>query len=146
MKEESMSSKIPTPIRRSGSLEHYAAGLPFRLGPMRGYDEVMKEMARVTRLVTAGKLEVEAGSRIVAMLGQIVKTINLRRRAELDERRLDLLGAAAEEGAAVFEGIAIIPPPSRYQRKPEPVAPKPPTIDIEPGEPIKIKPRLQRKP
>ena len=115
----------------------------FRIGPVQGYDQAIKEMVRITRAVGDDRIDLDKGHKMVQMLGRVVQAINFRRRTELEERRLDLLGAAAESGAAVFEGFAIIPPASRLSG-PGAAAP-PPTVELEPGEAVRIKPPRTRK-
>ena len=97
-------------IRRRGGGVQYGAGSPIKVGPVQSYDQAVKLLGTLARKVASGELEVETGAKMSAMVMNIVRTIHYRRSSDLEERRLDLLGAAAEEGAAVFQGVAIIPP------------------------------------
>lgn len=132
-----MRDAYPTPIRRSGSLDQYVAGQEFSIAGLQGFSDCAQAQARVIRRVAAGKLEVEAGNKLIQMIATLARTFHFQRKAELEERRLDLLGAAAEQGAAVFEGLAIVPPASRMQPVAEP-EPEPEVINIEPGPLVKI--------
>lgn len=107
------------------------------VGPVTGFDQAIAEMVRITRAVGAGKVEVDTGAKMVGMLRGVVTAIHFRRKAELEARKLDLLGAAAESGAAVFEGFAIVPPASRVQ---PPEAAAPPLLEAKPnGELLELK-------
>ena len=101
---------MPDDIRRISG-DEYRAGPGFTLKSLTSIDHVRAAMSTVARRVTTGQLEVEAGYKIVQILERIMKAVHTKRQHELEARRLDLLGAAAESGAAIFEGIAIIPPP-----------------------------------
>ena len=101
---------MPDDIRRMSG-DEYKAGPGFNLANLTTIDHVRSAMATVARRVTTGKLEVEAGYKITQILERVMRAVHTKRQHELEARRLDLLGAAAESGAAIFEGIAIVPPP-----------------------------------
>lgn len=123
----------------------------FKLSPVRTYDEAITAMAMVTRKVGLGEIDVDRGWKLVGMLSRLVTAINYRRKSELEDRRLDLLGAAAERGDAVFEGLAIIPPRPRDEVHPSapstPETASPPLIEMtaEPDEAMVIKPPRSKK-
>lgn len=108
-----MSEVIEYPIRRRAGGESYAAGTPFEIPKLSTYDEALTAMGKIVRRCAKGELEIDAGQRLVQMIERMVNTMHKKRSHTLEERRLDLLGAAAEQGAAVFEGLMIIPPESR---------------------------------
>ena len=116
---------MPDDIRRMSG-DEYRAGPGFVLRNLVTIDQIRAAMATTVRRVTTGKLETEAGYKIVQMLERILRAAHMKRQHELDARRLDLLGAAAESGAAIFEGIAIVPPPQVIQGD------APATLTIEP--------------
>lgn len=132
-----MSDAYAPPIKRSGSLDIYAGGMPYSIRDLSGFSGCAAAQAQVIRRVAAGKMEVEVGNKLVQMIAQVARTLHFQRKTQLEERKLDLLGAAAEQGAAVFEGLAIVPPRSRAHPTPETAAP--PVLNMEQGEAMTIK-------
>lgn len=132
-----MSEAVAYPVRRRSGGESYAAGQAFDLKKIGNYDEALTAMSKIVRLSTEGKLEIEAAKALVAMIDKMVQTMHRKRAHQLETRRLDLLGAAAEQGSAVFEGLMIIPPESR---KPKDVTPRSRgAVTIEQGPALSIK-------
>ena len=102
---------VPTLIQRdSGGGERSNVGKAYKLGNISTVSDVRREMVKVMNLVVQGKLEVEGALRLTRILRDILHCIHTDRKHELENRRLDLLGAAAETGIAFFQGIAIIAP------------------------------------
>lgn len=102
---------VPTLIQRdSGGGDRSNVGPAYALGNISGVSDVKREMVKVMRLAVEGKLELEGALRLTRILRDILHCIHTDRKHELEARRLDLLGAAAETGIAFFQGLAIIAP------------------------------------
>ena len=131
------------PAEAENQIHRYAGrtaaicGKTFKLGPLNSYDQALKEIARIARKAALGEIELGAADHLTRLIERAVGVIYKRRQDEFNTRRLDLMGAAAEQGAAVFEGFAIIPPPSREAKD---VTPKPNGgMMIEQGPSLEIK-------
>ena len=108
-------AKADAVIRRYANGERYGAGPTFKLGKLSTVEEVRTAMAMITRRCTMGQLELEAGQKLTRMLEAVLKAVATQRSHGLEERRLDLLGAAQEQGAVVWAGIQIIGPAQKLQ-------------------------------
>lgn len=124
----------PTAILRQAGAEKYSGGVPFSIHQLASVDQCRSAMAQVVRRVIAGTLEVEVGNRLTQMLERVMRSATVIRGHELETRRLDLLGAAVEEGGVVWAGIKIIPP-SKHMPTIEGEA-----VEVELGEPLQIRP------
>ena len=140
---------VPTLIQRdSGGGERSNVGKAYKLGNIVTVSDVRREMVKVMRLGVEGKLELEGALRLTRILRDILHCIHTDRKHELENRRLDLLGAAAETGIAFFQGIAIIAPAGAKTPQPkqiEAIEVIPEKVTVSKRKPIGAKPKPKPK-
>ena len=119
----------PALIQRSaGGGERYNVGQGYKIGALASVEHVRRELAIIARKAALGQLELEGARALTRILKEVLGAIHTQRKHDLESRRLDLLGAAAEEGVIFFQGIAIVPPPG-YDK-----APDKPVVTIDPAQ------------
>ena len=88
--------------------------VPFKLRSLSSLRDCRAAMTSIINRMTMGEIGVDSGRRIVLAIQSVTKVHIAEAHLRLEERRLDKLGAAVESGRAIFQGINIIPPASRY--------------------------------